>query len=51
MLGVGKTSMIRKYIYGEAPGTCASTLGMELESKVIDFPKGHLKLDIWDTVN
>eukprot|EP01022_Parablepharisma_sp_SALTPOND_P032069 TRINITY_DN826_c0_g4_i1.p1 TRINITY_DN826_c0_g4~~TRINITY_DN826_c0_g4_i1.p1 ORF type:complete len:334 (-),score=-21.25 TRINITY_DN826_c0_g4_i1:416-1300(-) len=48
--GVGKTSLIKRYIEGDIPRAHIATLGMELESKTMKFPKGNIKLHIWDTV-
>ena len=49
-IGVGKTSVIKRYIEGEIPKAHLATLGMELESKTLALPKGKIKLHIWDTV-
>lgn len=49
--GVGKTSLMYKYVYGNPPLTSEITLGVELGSKIIEMPgvDQKVKLHIWDT--
>ena len=49
--GVGKTSIISRYITGKFNKNCESTNGASYSSKTIKLPKlkKELKLDIWDT--
>ncbi len=49
-IDVGKTCIIKRLIHGEFSKEYTATLGCELESKTYEFPRGTIKLHIWDTV-
>lgn len=49
--GVGKTSIISRFIGGEFDPNCNASLGASYTSKVLNFPEYQQKVqfDIWDT--
>jgi small GTP-binding protein len=46
--GVGKTSLIRRYIYDTFHKDYMTTLGLTLQSRTFDYPDVRVKLIIWD---
>ena len=50
---VGKTSLIKRYVYGEEDVSTSSTIGAERYKRVVetsDFSCSlHIQLSIWDT--
>ena len=50
-LGVGKTSILRRYIENEFSSEHQPTIGVEFGSKLIELEDStKIKLQIWDTV-
>lgn len=53
--GVGKTSMVRKFVYNKFDDKYISTIGVNISKKVIDITVGNNKLEIeffiWDIAN
>jgi Rab family protein len=47
--GVGKTSIVAKYVSGTLPERINPTIGAAFLTKVIDFEEQKLELLIWDT--
>jgi len=47
--GVGKSSVVRRYIHEQFESFSESTIGAAFFSKDIEFPDYTLKLQIWDT--
>lgn len=47
--GVGKSSIVRRYIHNQFENYSESTIGAAFFAKDIDFPDYTLKLQIWDT--
>ena len=47
--GVGKTSMILKYVDNFFPQTHIATIGVEFKTKIITKGKYKITLNIWDT--
>ena len=47
---VGKTSLIKKFVYDKFEGKYLSTLGTNITQKIIEFPEHNIKLIlmIWD---
>jgi small GTP-binding protein len=46
--GVGKTSLVRRYIYDTFHKDYMTTLGLTLQSRTFDYPGVRVKLIIWD---
>ena len=47
--GVGKTSMLLKYVENYFPDTHIATIGVEYKTKVMNRGKYKINLNIWDT--
>ena len=47
--GVGKTCIVSRFARDYFPMTDMSTLGVDFDSKLIDFKENNYKLQIWDT--
>ena len=47
--GVGKTSMLLKYVDNFFPQTHIATIGVEFKTKIITKGKYKITLNIWDT--
>ena len=47
--GVGKTCIVSRFARNYFPTTDMSTLGVDFDSKVIEFKEHSYKLQIWDT--
>ena len=48
--GVGKTSLMTRYIKGTLPKTKGPTIGVEFATKIITLKSGvSIKAQIWDT--
>jgi Ras-related protein Rab-8A len=47
--GVGKTCIVSRFARDYFPMTDMSTLGVDFDSKVIEFKENNYKLQIWDT--
>lgn len=45
---VGKTSLVRRYSEGKFKQSRVATLGADFQTKVVDLPRGAVKLSIWD---
>jgi small GTP-binding protein len=45
---VGKTSMVRRYSEGKFKHSRVATLGADFQTKVVELPRGPVKLSIWD---
>ena len=48
--GVGKTSLIKKFIKNEFKPNYLTTIGVEFESKEIVVNNEKIQMQIWDTV-
>ena len=50
-VGVGKTSILTRYIFGKFSNEMASTLGASFKTKqvIVDEQNNIVKLNIWDT--
>lgn len=46
--GVGKTSLVRRYIFDTFHKDYMTTLGLTLNSRTFDYPGSRVKLIIWD---
>lgn len=46
--GVGKTSLIRRFVLNEFSEDYISTIGVRVSKKVIDYNNQQIKLMIWD---
>ncbi|MDD7916015.1 Rab family GTPase [Polaribacter ponticola] len=46
--GVGKTSLIRRFVLSEFSEDYISTIGVRVSSKIVKFNKEEIKLLIWD---
>lgn len=44
----GKTSLVRRYSEGKFEISRVATLGADFHTKVVDLPRGAVKLSIWD---
>jgi small GTP-binding protein len=47
--GVGKTCLLNRYIRDYFDEALQPTLGVEFMAKMIDTPKRHIELQLWDT--
>jgi len=47
--GVGKTSMVNKYVRGTFTGTTTATIGAAFQKKDVDLNGYRISLQIWDT--
>ena len=48
--GVGKTSILYRYIYDKFDSSNLPTLGASFKSRVLQIPnEGDIKLNLWDT--
>lgn len=47
--GVGKTSLISKYVNNQFSETYVSTIGIDFKEKIVTVNKRKIKLQIWDT--
>lgn len=47
--GVGKTSIVTKYVSGEAPENVGPTIGAAFVTKDVTIDGQHLELLVWDT--
>lgn len=45
---VGKTSLIRRYSEGRFEASRVMTIGVDFQTKIVELPKGAVKLSIWD---
>ncbi len=45
---VGKTSLVRQYSEGKFEISRVATLGADFQTKVVELPRGAVKLSIWD---
>ena len=45
---VGKTSLVRRYSDGKFEISRVATLGADFQTKVVELPRGAVKLSIWD---
>jgi small GTP-binding protein len=45
---VGKTSLVRRYSEGKFKQSRVATLGADFQTKVVQLPRGPVKLSIWD---
>lgn len=45
---VGKTSLVRRYSEGKFKQSRVATLGADFQTKVVELPRGTVKLSIWD---
>ena len=45
---VGKTSLVRQYSEGKFEISRVATLGADFHTKVVELPRGAVKLSIWD---
>jgi hypothetical protein len=50
-LGVGKTTLIHKYIHGEFLNEYNITVGVDFKSKTVQLKDRFVQLQIWDTVS
>jgi hypothetical protein len=50
IIGVGKTSLIHKYIHGEFLSEYNITVGVDFKSKTVNLEDAFIQLQIWDTV-
>lgn len=48
-VGVGKTSLIRRYTKGYFAENISSTVGVDLDSKIVNIHGDKVKLQCWDT--
>lgn len=48
--GVGKTSLIRRFVHNEFSEDYISTIGVRVSSKIVKLEKEEIKLLIWDVV-
>lgn len=48
-VNVGKTSIIRKFTEGLFKGNALHTVGVDYQSKIINYGGENIKLQIWDT--
>lgn len=46
--GVGKTSLFNRFIHNTFNESYFTTIGVKVDSKIVNTPKGNLKLMIWD---
>lgn len=46
--GVGKTSLIRRFVLNEFSEDYISTLGVRISKKIVEFESKQVKLIIWD---
>ncbi|AUC83937.1 GTP-binding protein [Polaribacter sp. ALD11] len=46
--GVGKTSLIRRFVLNQFSEDYISTIGVRVSSKIVQFEKQEIKLLIWD---
>ena len=46
--GVGKTTLVNKYLTGVFKGDTSMTIGLDFHVKIIDFDGLKVKLQIWD---
>ncbi|MCH7481115.1 MAG: hypothetical protein IIC79_06970, partial [Chloroflexi bacterium] len=44
---VGKTSLVRQYSEGKFEISRVATLGADFHTKVVELPRGAVKLSIW----
>lgn len=47
-VGVGKTSLARQFVHSKFSEEYHSTIGVKVDKKVVQFPKGQVDLLIWD---
>jgi small GTP-binding protein len=47
--GVGKTTLLYKYLHGSVPHDTDMTIGVDFGSKMVDIEDAKVKLHIWDT--
>jgi small GTP-binding protein len=47
--GVGKTSLINRYIRGEFVEATAPTIGIDFKTKSLTIDSTNITLQIWDT--
>lgn len=46
--GVGKTSLFNRFIHNTFSENYFTTIGVKVDSKIIETPKGSLKIMLWD---
>ena len=47
-IGVGKTSILKRYSYGTFNPTSLPTIGFDFQSKTIEKNGHNIKLSLWD---
>ena len=47
--GVGKSSIMHRFIYNKTKKETTQTVGVEFASKLLSFNEKEIKLQIWDT--
>lgn len=50
-IGVGKTTLIHKYLHGEFLNEYNITVGVDFKSRTVHIEDRFVQLQIWDTVN
>ena len=50
-LGVGKKTLIHKYLHGDFLNEYNITVGVDFKSKTVHIEDRFVQLQIWDTVN
>lgn len=48
-MGVGKTSLLRKFINGKYDPNSLPTIGVDLGTKILDIDNNQIKGQFWDT--
>ena len=47
--GVGKTSILRRYLFNQFEEANASTIGVELDTKIINYKNNYYSITLFDT--
>lgn len=47
--GAGKTSIVRRYMYGNFDESITATIGMDFQSKTVHLEERTVRLQLWDT--